>query len=247
MSFFSRELDRYISSGLLFVSFGALLSIYSYYVLLNVPLTAMGLACVVIGATMMLVPSSPVPANTIRAMVEGSCVNIEAVLEEFDAREKAVYLPPKNGRGYAYVPLVGNPGAKDARRAMEAPVRVITDVGGEPGLMVFPPGSEVVRLSLLGEDSQVEEALNYVLVDFLEAAESVKATHVQERTIVQIKGSRIRTDFPRFKMVLGSLPISISGSVLASVLKEPMVLSEEQELGRELRAVFMKAPETGQA
>jgi hypothetical protein len=227
------------------IVFGGPFAAFSYLVLLNVPFTALGLACVVLGATLMLTPSSPVPVHTIRAMVEGSCVNVEALLEEFDARWKAVYLPPRDGRVYAYVPLTRNPGASAAWAAMGAPLRVVTEVEGEPGLLVFPPGSEVVRLSMLSPDAGIEEALNHVLVDFVEAAESVKAVREGGRVVVDIKTSRVETEFPRFRMVLGSLCTSIVGCVLSTVLGVPLLVQDEQVDGRSIRVIFLEVPRAG--
>lgn len=242
---FDRDVEGCVALGLVLTVLGIPFAAYAYYVLLNVPLTVLGLACVILGATMFLIPSSPVPPQTVRAMVEASCVNVEALLEEMDAREKGVYLPPRDDRGWAYVPLSGNPGLDNAWEVLDAPVRVVTDAGGEPGLMVFPPGSEVVRLSMLGEEVGLEEALSYVLVDFLEGAESVKATHAGGDIVLKIQGSRLETDFPRYRSVLGSLPVSLAGSVLAAITGRPVKLLEESEIRGEIRAVFREVARDG--
>lgn len=240
-----RSVDRYTALGLGLVVFGVPLAVFSYLVLLSVPLTSLGLACIVLGVTVMLTPSSPVPAHTIRAMVEGSCVNIEALLEEFDARERAVYLPPRDGRVYAFVPLASNPGVSAAWAASEAPVRVVTEAGGEPGLLVFPPGSEVVRLSLLSAEAGVEEALSHVLVDFLEAVESVRAVRDGGRVVVDMTVSRAETEFPRYRQVLGTLSTSTAGCALSTVLRVPLTLQDEQVDERRIRAVFAEVPRSG--
>ena len=241
----NRDVDRYLALQVGLVVFGLPLAVYSYLILENVPLLALGLACVILGATAILIPSSPVPAHTIRAMVEGSCVNIEALLEEFNARERAVYLPPRDGRVYAFVPLRGNPGASVAWAASEAPLRVVTEAGGEPGLMVFPPGSEIVRLGLLSPEAGVEEALGHVLVDFLEAVESVRAVREGGRVVVDMKGARVETEFPRYRMVLGSINTSTAGCVLSTVLEVPLLLQDEQVEEGVVRAVFREVPHGG--
>jgi hypothetical protein len=223
------------------IIFGSPFAVYAFLVLLSVPLTALGIACVVLGATIALIPESPVPGNMIRAMVEGSCAGVEALLEEFNAKEKAVYLPPRNGRVVALIFYKKDP--RLAWKASEVPVRVVTEVAGEPALMVFPPGSEIVRLGMLGEESGVEEALSYVLTDFLEAVESVKSVEVGRSIVVKMTNPKIRTDFPRFNMCLGSLPTSIAGCVLAQVLGKPVALIEEQAIERTITATF-EVPET---
>jgi len=178
-------------------------------------------------------------------MVEGSIVNIEALLEEFDTRYGAVYLPPRDGRVFAYVPLNSEVEASVGWSAMKAPVRVVTEVRGEPGLFVFPPGSEVVRLSLLSPESGVEEALTHVLVDFLEIVQSVKAVRDGERIVVEMRGSRVETEFPRFRMVLGSISTSTAGCVLSTVVDVPVLFKDEQIEERRIRSVFQVAPEIG--
>jgi len=210
---------------------------YSYLVLLNIPFIALGVACVIIGLDLLLLPDSPVPTHQIRGMMEGACVNIEALLEEFDASERAVYLPPRDGRVYAFVPL-GKKVNPSLQMFEKAPLRVLTEVSGEPGLFVFPPGSEVVRISVLSEDYGVEEALNYVLVDFLEAVQSVKTVEEGGRVVVEMKVPRMNTDFPRFQRVLGSVASSVVGCVLASVLMKPVVFSDEEINGDSVRGFF---------
>jgi hypothetical protein len=171
-------------------------------------------------------------------MVEASCVNVEALLEEFDVRGRGVYLPPKDGRGYVYVHLKENPSAAAASAAVRAPARVFVRVEGEPALMVFPPGSEVVRLSGLSGEAGLEDSLGFVLVDFLEAAHGVKAVREGESIIVEISQPIMDTKFPRFVVVLGSLSVSVSGSVLASVLGAPVELVGEESSPGRVRAVF---------
>ena len=242
-----RILDRYQSVGLGLAVFGAPFAVYSFLVLLSVPLTALGLACVVLGVSITMVPESPVPSDTIRAMVEASCVGVEAVLEEFNARERAAYLPPRDGRVVAYIPFKAGD-YSSSWRAQDAPLRVVTEVGGEPALMVFPPGSEIVRLAQPereGGESDVEGALEYVLVDFLEAVESVKSLSVGERVVVEIRKPRIVTEFPRFNAVLGSLPTSVSGCVVAHVLGKPVRLVEEHSIDGGVSATFEVPPGSG--
>jgi len=124
-------------------------------------------------------------------------------------------------------------------------LRVVTEVRGEPGLFVFPPGSEVVRLSLLSPGVGVEGALIHVLVDFLEIVDSVRAFRDGERIVVEMGASRVETSFPRFRMVLGSLCTSIAGCVLSTVIDVPVLLQDEQVEERRIRSVFQVASEFG--
>ena len=245
MQVLSKRLSRYEALGLGLLIFGVPLSAYSYLVLQNTPFTALGVACVVLGTSLIIVPGNPVPTDNVRAMVEGSCVNIEALLEEFDAKERAVYLPPRDGRVYAYVPLSSEPSESSLRMLEKVPLRVLVDVGGHPGLFIFPPGSEVVRLSLLPEDSGLEDALQYVLVDFLEAVSSVKAVKGADQIVIEYTNPRMRTDFPRYQRSLGSLVTSISGCVLSSVLNKAAYLVDESVTEKSVRSVFRVLDSSG--
>jgi hypothetical protein len=231
-----KRLDRYLALGLGLAIFGAPFAVFSFLILLSVPLTAIGIACVVLGASVALVPESPVPKETIRAMVEGSCASLESLLEEFNAKNKVIYLPPRDGRVTAYVSTSDD--QTKAWSAINAPTRVFSEVEGEAALTLFPPGSEIVRLSEIGEESGVDDALSYVLVDFLEAVESVKSVEAGRRTIVSMSKPRIRSDFPRFNTCLGTLPTSIAGCILAQVLRKPVGLVEEQATNQQVIATF---------
>ncbi len=211
---------------------------FSYWFLANVSFTALGSSCVVLGATILITPSSPVPKGVIRAMVEESCINIEALLEEFNANEKAIYLPPRNDRVYAYIPLTDK--KFRVREVAKVPMRIITNIKDSPALIVFPPGSELIRLAGLSSESSLEASLSHVIVDLLEGAESVKAVRDGEQVIVDIFKSRVKTEFPRFRKVLGSVNTSLAGCVIAASLEEPVSFEEESmnERGRSVRATF---------
>ncbi|MFH2112167.1 MAG: hypothetical protein ABIJ47_13015 [Candidatus Bathyarchaeota archaeon] len=223
-------LDRYQLLGLSHLSFGAVFSSYSYLVLLSVPLTALGLACIIVGSTLLMVPGSPVPKHQVRAMMEGSLVNVEALLEEFDVKGKAVYLPPNEGRVYAFIPVQENADL-EAINPDRVPVRVLTEAGGVRGVTVFPPGSEAVRLSQLTEEVGAEDALNHVLVDFIEAAEYVKFVRRGGEAVIELGKPRAASEYPRVNECLGSYAVGVAGCVLAHALRSPVYYRGEEASG----------------
>ena len=232
------SVDRYTRAGVVLLVFGGPFAAFSYWVLNDVTFTSIGLASLILGATALLVPSRAVPGESVRALVEAAAVNVEALLEEFDADGRAVYLPPRDGRVYCFVPI--GEGFLEAGLAGfdRVPLRVVTRVGGVDGLCVFPPGGEVVRLAGLGEESGVEDALVYVLVDYLEAVESVRAVETGDRVVVELSRPRVDTGFDRFRMCLGSVPVSVAGCVLAWVLGEPVLFLGEERDGDRVTASF---------
>jgi hypothetical protein len=230
--------DRYTGVGLALTVFGAVFAVFSHFVLYEVVFTALGMASVILGASLFLVPGSPVPYGAVRAMVEASALNVEALLEEFDAKRRAYYLPPRDGRVYCYVPLGDGFDERDLGRVLGAPLRVVSGVAGLAGLMVFPPGAEVVRMAEVGEESGLEDALSYVLVDFLEAVDRVKVAETGDNLVVELSGSKLGTVFNRVNMCLGSSAVSVAGCVASWVLGVPVVYVEEYARGRAVVAHF---------
>jgi hypothetical protein len=228
-------LDKYQNAGIGFISFGVLFAAYSYMIFLSVPLTALGLSTIILGATLLLVPSNPTPAHQIRAMVEASLVNIEALLEEFDVMGEAVYLP-MDERVSAFIPV--EEGMELSIDIERISVRVLTESNGVPGVMVFPPGSELVRLALLPEDIQVEDALNTVLVDFAEMADSVKVVSEDDQVLVELVSPKVGSDYDRVNQSLGSLAVSVSGCVIADILGKPVYFLREESVDNKLTGFF---------
>jgi hypothetical protein len=220
------------------IVFGAPFAAFSYWVLNDVTFTSIGLASLILGATALLVPSRAVPGESVRALVEAAAVNVEALLEEFDASRRGYYLPPREGRVYCFVPLGDGFDERNLLRFDRVPLRIVNSVSGVMGLSVFPPGSEAVRLAGLGEESGVEDALVFVLVDYLEFVESVRAVVSGDRIVVELNKPRVDTGFNRFKQCLGSLPSSVSGCVLAWVLDAPVVFVGEEENGDRVTASY---------
>lgn len=227
--------------GLALTPSGAILAYFSHFIASNVPLTALGLACVILGSSIALTPSSPIPRLAVKAMLEGASLNLEALLEEFNVDEKAVYMPPRDDRVFAFIPLSSNPASMEAEEAAKAPLRVLTSVGGKLGLMVFPPGSEVTKLAGVTLGLSVEEAVNLALVEFLEGADSVKAVKEGDKITVEIVNPIIEIELPRVKRSLGSLPVSLAGCALAQSVGRPIVFSKETADGKKIKAEFEAA------
>jgi len=154
---------RYFSFGAGIASLAPWSAFVSYYFLFSVPFAALGVACVILGGATLTLPESPVPSGAVRGVIHASVMNVEALLEEFDVREKAFYLPPKDGQSVAFVPLATNPRAPEPQALIDAPRRLVSDAGGVPVLLVVPPGSEMVRASELSDASGLEDAIQYIL------------------------------------------------------------------------------------
>jgi hypothetical protein len=229
---------RYFSFGAGIAAFGALLAVISFYFLFSVPFAALGVACVILGGATLTLPESPVPSGAVRGVIRASVMNVEALLEEFDVREKAVYLPPKDGESVAFVPLSTNPHPPEPGALMDAPRRLVSEAGGVPVLLVVPPGSELVRASELSESSGLEDAIQYILTEVTELCSSAKVVVTGDTLVVEMKGIKVKTEAARYLSALGSIPSSLAASTAAAVLKRGLTLTSEDTKGKDSIATF---------
>ena len=230
---------RYFAFGAGIASFGAVVAFVSYYFLLSVPFAALGVACVILGGATLTLPESPVPSGAVRGVIHASVMNVEALLEEFDVREKAVYLPPKDGQAVAFVPLAVNPHPPEFEAMLDAPRRLVSEAGGVPVLLVIPPGSELVRAAELSEASGLEDAIQYILTEVSELCSSAKAVVTGDRLVVEMRGIKLKTEAAKYLVSLGSIPASIAASVATTVLKRGVKLESESLEGRASLATFL--------
>jgi hypothetical protein len=229
---------RYFSFGAGIAAFGAVLAYVSYYFLFSVPFAALGIACVILGGATLTLPESPVPSGAVRGVIHASVMNVEAVLEEFDAHERAIYLPPRDGEGVAYVPLSSNPHPLTLDALMAAPRRLVTEAGGTPVLLVVPPGAELVRASELSEASGLEDAIQYILTEVSELCSSAKAVTTADKLVVEMKGIKVKTEAAKYLVTMGSIPASIVASVAAAVMKKGITLESENIEDKKSSATF---------
>lgn len=227
-------MDRYQYTGMVLASFGVPFALYSYFVLFSIPLTAFGLSCIILGVTLFLVPPNPLPSLQIRSMLEGSLVNIEAILEEYNVMGKGVYNL-YDGRVNTLIPISNKELKGDFHNL---PIRVFSRIGEEPCVRIFPPGSEVVRLAMLPEEIGLEDALNSVLVDFVELVDSVKMVQEFGQIIVELDNPKADSEFPRVSHSLGSLPVSVAGCIISSVLRKEVAYKRQEETTEGVIAFF---------
>jgi hypothetical protein len=93
-------------------------------------------------------------------------------------------------------------------------------------------------LSLLSEEAGLEDALTQVLVDFIEAVDTVKAVRNGREIKIELGGVRVSTDYLRVNECLGSYPVSIAGCVLSQVLGTPICYRGEEDYGDKKLAFF---------
>ncbi|HDN84789.1 MAG TPA: hypothetical protein ENG47_03420 [Candidatus Aerophobetes bacterium] len=250
-------MNRFKAIGSGFIGFGGIIASFSYFVIFSIPLTALGLAFAILGCVILIFPEYLVPHQVVKGMISGSITNIEAMLEEFSVNQRAIYLPSKDGKIYAFVPLLGNPSYPEIREIVYAPKRVISNVDGHAGLFIYPPGSDVVVLSgaVAGQEDkteqiregkvsledflpQLENTISYCLVDFSEFASKIRVNFDKNKIFLGIKNVKIDVEAPRFTRVLGSPPASLAACCIAQVTRMPVRIIEEKKEGKWVRVVL---------
>ncbi|RLF99009.1 MAG: hypothetical protein DRN49_04990, partial [Thaumarchaeota archaeon] len=145
-------------------------TVTSCIILSNIPLTALGIGLIILASSILLTPLQSIPPKAIRAMLEGSILSLEAILEEFDISRRGYYVRADDGRVYLYVPLREDGGPPTER---VEPSGLIHEEGNSRYLVLIPPASELVKIPEISGMS-LESALTYMLVDLMEVADSIE-------------------------------------------------------------------------
>ena len=224
-------LERNTLVGLDFLLMGFIISGLGFLLAESVPIASFGFALAVIGALILLVVPEAVPRDAFRALLRDSIRNVEIILEESGLRNRAYFMRMDDGEVRALVPLSG--GAQRASNIAElerAPRRFIVNQDGIRGLLVVPPGNEIVRLADVQEGADLEEALRSTLVEYSDLARGVLAVEEDGGKVakVQITKPQLSSDSPYFNDSLGT-PVSCVACCVAAVVKgSPVRIREER-------------------
>ncbi len=225
---------RELGLGLLL---GGLGLVPTAYLLLNsIPIIALGMALVILGAVCLaLARTRPrISPEVSRLLLETGVENLNSLLEELGLRSKGIYLPSSLslGKPRAIIPLHSNPRLPDLNIPLKE--RLIVSCGVQPedlGIMVTTAGSSACDMLETKPGETVEEiatALTTVLVGNLDLASSVKVSLKDSR--VEVKVSHPRLSESRNSWVqqsLGSPVASIVAALVAEALDKPVVIQSE--------------------
>ncbi|HLI46827.1 MAG TPA: hypothetical protein VKU94_06505 [Geobacterales bacterium] len=201
--------------GLSFSVFGALFAIFNYFITYSAPLISTGLAIMIIGIALSLIPDSSITQRTLKSMLHSSMLNIEAILEHFDIKNSAVYVPTKDKNVVAYIPIYTNPHTPSIESYYNAPKSILTRLGDTPAIMILPPASEITQSEEISREASLEESLNYIICELCELSDSVKLVEKGDEIILEFKNIKFMPEAARFKLCLGSLHSSIAACVIA--------------------------------
>ena len=219
--------------GIDFLVIGFVLASLGYILAGSIPIAAIGIDTAILGALILLIVPEPVPHDAYKALLSDSISNIEIILEESHLEERAYFILTDEKQVRAFVPAIVAQGRAHpistsssqlelVESLSKSPARFVTRSGDQLGLLLVPPGNEIVRLSKVQQGDDLEESLRSSIVNFSELASSVMAVEQQEggKSLVKINISnpKLSSAFPFFNRCLGS-PLSCIASCVVVALK----------------------------
>jgi hypothetical protein len=222
-------------SAFVLAIFGTALTLYSYSAVGLVPLTALGISCIILGFTAVSLPSRIGGGSGMRAMLQGATLSVEALLEHCTVG-RATYLPPSDGVILAYIPLSPETETPRLNEMRQAPKNLSGN--NQKGLLVYPVGSELSRIPEFQGGLSLEERLRYILVESANICSQVMAEETRSLIVVGMKGADVNIQGQRYLDSLGSLPSSLAACAIAALHDKPVTLLEERRTTERLIAVF---------
>jgi hypothetical protein len=225
-------MERNILVGVDFLIMGFLVSALGFFLADSIPIASFGFALAIIGALILMIVPEPVPQDALKALLKDAVRNVEIILEESGLRNRAYFLQMEDGEVRAFVPLStpASPTQPPSAAELGKAPRFIVDHKGMRGLLIIPPGNEIVRLAKVEKGADLEEALRSTLVEYSDLARGVLAIEEEGGRVVkvQITKPQLSSDSPYFNDVLGTPVSCVAGCVAAAVKGAPVIISEER-------------------
>jgi len=226
-------LERNTLVGVDFLLMGFIISALGFFLADSVPIASFGFALAVIGALVLLIVPEAVPQDALKALLKDAVRNVEIILEEAGLRNPAYFMQMEDGELRALVPLSARGATEEAPTPAEidrSPRRFIVNQRGIRGLLLIPPGNELVRLAKVEKGADLEEALRSTLVEFSDLAQGVLALEEDGGRVakIQITKPKLSSDSPYFNDALGT-PVSCVAACTVAVAKGASVrISDER-------------------
>ena len=188
-----------------------------------------------------ILPVKHVPLLLLNTSVRSNTNNIERILNEFDLKEKGVYLPPKCLENFEYslIFVPKSPNSFLPKITHEYYQKLITEK--KDGVFLTPPG---YALSMLFEKEfgssfikasiqELQTILPKLIVEKLELAQNLEVL-VQENIVTMKISDNIFSDIcketdnnPRSHIQIGCMITSALACVLAKVTGKPILIKNE--------------------
>jgi hypothetical protein len=249
----TRSLSRYSTIGISLIIVGILIITTSYLIQRNIGLIALGIASLLMGATVASLPTKLESSESMRMMLQEVALSTEKILEGLygsnssketsEVRDPAkkelacVFLPPVDGIMSVYLsPRTSltterSPHISSALM-MSAPFATSRIIEGNPeGVRVYPVGFTVGKIPELSGGSSsgllLQEALSFFLVEKTQICSSVGFSELGETLIIELKGVRFDTEAMLYHRYIGSISASLAACIVATVRSKPVTIVDE--------------------
>jgi hypothetical protein len=232
--------DRNTIIGIDFLVVGGALSALGYTLAQSIPIAAIGFNIAILGALIVLIVPEPIPQDAYKALLEDSVSNIELILEESRLEQRAYFIPTKEKQVRAFIPAApvvqrettfnGSSNLELVQAISKSPGRFVTHYGEQTGLLLVPPGNEIVRLSKVQEGDDLEDSLRSAIINFSDLASSIMLSEQDEQNTIlkiNIQGPKFTSDSPFFKRCLGSPLCCVACCVIARASGKAVRLVDE--------------------
>lgn len=219
----------YVSVSLIVV--GVLIALMGLLALYSSPILVLGISLIPIGLLLLWSERS---SDDLPVRIYEAWDNVNLVLEDIGVIRRAVYLPStytENDEVMALIPLTQT----FELGPVKIPARFSVRYGrSSVGLMLYTPGSKVVRIcregGALGSGVDVNDALRNCLVNYLSLVSRVSAQEVQGSFRVEVVGPRLRNTYENtlVERVIGSPIASAVAGIVSEVVGRPMIIDREE-------------------
>ena len=222
--------------GLSLCTAGTLFALISYFIINSIPLIAIGISGILIGAICigLSYTQPPVSPQAAQLILKTGMENTAALLEELGLTNRAVYLPSsmREGHPQALIPLMKKKEIKLAKKKI--PGRLIIRYGANPddmAIAVTTPGSiniDVLETKPGPTAGEIEAAVTYILAGVLDIARSVFVTLSDNTIHAEVSGAKLHYEDIWYYRCLGSPIASIVAAVSSEALGKPVRIKEER-------------------
>ena len=226
-------MERNTLVGVDFLLMGVIIAGLGFFLADSVPIASFGFALAVIGALVLLVVPEAVPQDALKALLKDAVRNVEIILEEAGLRNRAYFMQMEDGELRALVPL-SPPGSgplfPDGAELGRAPGKFVVDLKGVRGILLIPPGNEIVRLAKVERGSDLEEALRLALVEYSDLARGVLAVEEDggRSAKILITKPQLGSESPYFNDALGTPVRCVAACAAVMALGTPVRIREER-------------------
>lgn len=210
----------------------------AYLLLHSIPLIALGISLVVLGAICLALGKSRpmISPEVSKLLMETGMENLNSLLEELCLKSKGMYLPSSmtGGKPRAIIPLHSNPRFPEINEPLGQ--RLIVSCGQAPediGIMVTTPGSNIVNMLEMKpglSSDEISAALTTILVGTLDVATGVRVSIADNKISVNVIHSRLGKNENSWSVQsLGSPVASVVASLLAEATNKPVLVKNEEQ------------------